>query len=192
MTGYVYAIECGDLVKIGFSTDPKKRLRILSTGAPEACKLIGYAEGTIRHETEIHFLAAKERVRGEWFRKGPVVSLFLSMLPKIEVPSARRPFRVVKLRGGSPCLPFASERVGWLVETARIYANALGISQSRVSTVIFNDGKRLRSLAEDGCDVGTKVFERSMQWFSDNWPDGTDWPHGVARPNLYPLQEAAQ
>ena len=52
---------------------------------------------------------------------------------------------------------------------------------SGISTKIFNDGKTLARVA-DGGDVTTGSFERARQWFSDNWPEGADWPNSVARP----------
>lgn len=30
-----------------------------------------------------------------------------------------------------------------------------------------------------------------MKWFSDNWPDGAEWPADVARPALTASPEAA-
>lgn len=57
-----------------------------------------------------------------------------------------------------------------------------------ISTRIFKDGKTLRRIA-DGGDVTTGNFEKALLWFSDNWPEGLEWPHGVARPA--PSSEAA-
>ena len=56
-----------------------------------------------------------------------------------------------------------------------------GLSRSRLSTLLFNDGKRLDRLAEGG-DLGTRQSKKAVDWLSDNWPDGADWPEGVARP----------
>lgn len=53
---------------------------------------------------------------------------------------------------------------------------------ARVSTLIFNDGKKLKAIAEQGVDLSTGKFEFAMQWFSTNWPDGAEWPADVDRP----------
>lgn len=86
MTGYVYAVQSGDAVKIGWAKDPVRRLAELNVGSPERHLLLGFARGTKEHERELHKLCAKERIRGEWFRKGRVVSLFLDHLPPPPVP----------------------------------------------------------------------------------------------------------
>ncbi|WP_229183950.1 hypothetical protein [Bradyrhizobium oropedii] len=72
------------------------------------------------------------------------------------------------------------------------YCAATGLSTSRVSTLIFNDGKRLDAIRE-GKDLYTSRFEHAMQWFSDRWPDdGKSWPLGVPRPAPTPAQSAHQ
>jgi hypothetical protein len=69
-----------------------------------------------------------------------------------------------------------------ILSAASAFAAAKELSESRVSTLVFNDGKRLKDLRENDRDIGTKIFARAMQWFSDNWPEGAAWPEGVARP----------
>ena len=64
---------------------------------------------------------------------------------------------------------------------ARAYCEARGLSLSRVSTIVFNDGKKLGAI-EDGADLNTIKFEQAMAWFSVNWPDGAVWPEDVPRP----------
>lgn len=68
-----------------------------------------------------------------------------------------------------------------------MFCEAKGLSRSRVSTIVFNGGGVLDRVAEGG-DVTTGNFERGIKWFSDNWPPGTGWPEGIARPEK---QEAA-
>jgi hypothetical protein len=70
------------------------------------------------------------------------------------------------------------EHIILLLET---YAAAIGRSDRRVSTVVFNRGGRIDSLRA-GADLTTRQAERAMQWFSANWPAGVDWPEGVPRP----------
>lgn len=84
MTGFVYAIESGDAVKIGFAKDPVRRLSELNVGAPGTHRLVGFARGSKRHEAEIHEICQAHRIRGEWFRKEGYVLLFLDRLPRHE------------------------------------------------------------------------------------------------------------
>lgn len=71
--------------------------------------------------------------------------------------------------------------IAQLLQLAEIYCTATGRSMARVSTLIFNDGKKFALLAR-GTDLNTRSFESAMQWFSDNWPADADWPEAVLRP----------
>lgn len=55
------------------------------------------------------------------------------------------------------------------------------VSDPRLSTIVFNDGGRIGELRAGG-DLGTRRYEKYMQWFSDHWPTEADWPKGVRRP----------
>lgn len=55
------------------------------------------------------------------------------------------------------------------------FAAATDRGASAVATEIFNDGKRWAVLTAGG-DLTTRTFEAAMQWLSDNWPEGADWP----------------
>jgi len=68
-----------------------------------------------------------------------------------------------------------------LLRVARAYAEIKAIPLSTVSSRVFDDGKKLKAL-EDGADISVGRFERALQWFSDNWPEG-DWPSDVPRPD---------
>lgn len=74
--------------------------------------------------------------------------------------------------------------------TTDCYAQALGIGRMRVSKIVLNRGSKLDDIAQGG-DLVTGTFERAMQWLSDHWPDGVEWPEKVPRP-LVSLQEAAE
>ena len=74
-----------------------------------------------------------------------------------------------------------------LIIVAGTYCASARRSRSRVSTIIFNDGKRLDRIA-DGADLTTTAWERAMQWLSDNWPEGLEWPAGVERPKVREVQ----
>ena len=77
--GYVYAIRCGDLVKIGFSKSPGIRIAQVLSGYPQAV-LVGRASGRRAHESDLFKLCAAQRVHREWFRVEGPVRLFVEML----------------------------------------------------------------------------------------------------------------
>lgn len=62
------------------------------------------------------------------------------------------------------------------------FAAARKLSRSRVSTIVFGDGRKLDLMHEQGADIRTRRFEAAMRWFSNNWPDGAAWPEAVPRP----------
>lgn len=63
------------------------------------------------------------------------------------------------------------------------YASAVGLSRSRISTIVLNRGSTLDSMAAGKADVTTGTFEKAMAWFSSNWPAGTEWPADIDRPS---------
>ncbi|WEO73208.1 hypothetical protein [Agrobacterium vitis] len=66
---------------------------------------------------------------------------------------------------------------------ADVYGAQRGISRKRVSTLVLNRGSKLDDIA-GGCDILTAIFERAMEWFSANWPEGAHWPDEVVRPGI--------
>lgn len=68
-----------------------------------------------------------------------------------------------------------------LLAVTDAFCAATGLSEARVSTRVFSGGRRIQQI-RDGGDVGTMSFERAMRWFSENWPEGAEWPAGVPRP----------
>lgn len=68
-----------------------------------------------------------------------------------------------------------------LLTLADAYCKARKLSRARVSTIVFNAGMALDRIAS-GKDLTTGSWERAMAWFSQNWPEGAEWPKGVKRP----------
>ncbi len=70
--GVVYFAGCKDMVKIGYTTDIKKRLSSLQTGAPFAITLLATVPAASpQDEKELHRKFKKYRIAGggaEWFR----------------------------------------------------------------------------------------------------------------------------
>lgn len=69
-----------------------------------------------------------------------------------------------------------------IICVADVYGRAMGIGRKRISTIVLKRGSKLDQIAK-GRDLMTEIFERAMQWFSDNWPDGAEWPRDVPRPS---------
>lgn len=68
-----------------------------------------------------------------------------------------------------------------LITVFDAYVAAGRVGRARLSTIVFGSGMRFDRILE-GSDVSTGTFERAMLWLSTNWPDGAEWPAGVARP----------
>lgn len=75
-----------------------------------------------------------------------------------------------------------------LLHVANLYAMAIKtrgrdgrVTLSGISTRIFGDGKTFARI-EAGGDLTTGNFERAMRWFSENWPEGAEWPKHINRP----------
>lgn len=71
-THYVYAIDDGHYVKIGYSLDPEKRLADLQVACPSELRLSAKIEcqrqsQAKRLEKQIHRACRQHHIRGEWF-----------------------------------------------------------------------------------------------------------------------------
>lgn len=77
-----------------------------------------------------------------------------------------------------------------LLTLARAYGEAEGVGLTTISSRVFNDGKKLDAIAAGG-DLYSGRLNKAVQWFSDNWPAGLDWPATVARPAPSTLAEAS-
>jgi hypothetical protein len=63
----IYAIYNGEHIKIGFSNNPKRRLKQLSTGSSLRLRLLTTFQGDKTLEKQIHQKHQKVRHNGEWF-----------------------------------------------------------------------------------------------------------------------------
>lgn len=93
----------------------------------------------------------------------------------------KNPRSTIDIAGFSPHVPVAMTLISQILAVADVFCSARRLSKARVSTLVFNDGKRLARLAE-GRDLNTGSYESAMAWFSSNWPSGTEWPAMVPRP----------
>jgi hypothetical protein len=65
--GYVYFVQGGPFIKIGWSLLLQNRIAALQTGNPYKLELLGAIPGSIDTEREIHERFKKYRAQGEWF-----------------------------------------------------------------------------------------------------------------------------
>jgi hypothetical protein len=67
--GYVYFVQAGPRgnIKIGWSTNVDKRLKMLQTACPAPLNLLHSEAGNGRDERGLHSRFHKARVTGEWF-----------------------------------------------------------------------------------------------------------------------------
>lgn len=102
MAGYIYLIECPHptafRVKIGFSSNPHKRLKSLQTGHAEDLQLLGYFEGTWREERELQKTLEAFQTRGEWFTFPRVFGIMLRALAEYRGYGSELLEEVVRLR----------------------------------------------------------------------------------------------
>lgn len=68
--GVVYFAMCADAmaVKIGYSCQPRARLRQLQLACPLPIGFIGTFRGSRELERALHERLSESRLRGEWFR----------------------------------------------------------------------------------------------------------------------------
>ena len=66
---YVYFIknESGKMVKIGYSKNPEKRLKMLERTLPMSLELVYFMPGSELREKRLHEKFSKYRIKGEWF-----------------------------------------------------------------------------------------------------------------------------
>jgi hypothetical protein len=72
--------------------------------------------------------------------------------------------------------------IAQLLTLVDAYRTATGTEDTTVSHRVFADSKKVGAL-RDGADITTGRFNAAVLWFSENWPDGAEWPAGVARPD---------
>ena len=78
--GWVYFMEMGDFIKIGWSTWPQNRRDALQAANPYDIIILGAFPGGIENEAHLHQVFAPLRTRGEWFRKSPGLLAYIAWL----------------------------------------------------------------------------------------------------------------
>lgn len=68
--GFVYYLSDGDHIKIGFTVNLERRLKVYRTHSAKPPELLGFHAGTIFDEKRLHKKFKDYRVRAEWFYPG--------------------------------------------------------------------------------------------------------------------------
>ena len=81
--GFIYFIEAGDFIKIGYTRSPVGRGIKMRTDNPLDLKLLHIEDGTFKREKLYHRHFAAIRKRGEWFHKAPDLLAFIEQRKRI-------------------------------------------------------------------------------------------------------------
>ncbi|HUO54932.1 MAG TPA: hypothetical protein VMU18_09335 [Rhodoblastus sp.] len=68
-----------------------------------------------------------------------------------------------------------------LLRVIDVYRSAAGVTDSTLSTRIFNEGMKVKRLRA-GADMNTRRVVVALRWLSSHWPEGVEWPEDVRRP----------
>lgn len=86
--GYIYIIGslADGVCKIGFSRNPKNRLKELQTGCPYKLTIFFMVEGNIPTEKKLHKKYSEYSTHGEWFRiEGDLKNIIENRLKNFEL-----------------------------------------------------------------------------------------------------------
>ena len=77
--GYIYFIQQGldGQIKIGYSQDPKDRLKTLQTSNPRELRLLLTLQGNEDYERKLHKQFERHKLKGEWFEPHEDVLIFI-------------------------------------------------------------------------------------------------------------------
>lgn len=68
-----------------------------------------------------------------------------------------------------------------LLTVVGAYRDATGLSDSRISTLFFGAGHRLKTIRAGG-DIGARQANSIIAAMAARWPEGREWPLGIPRP----------
>jgi hypothetical protein len=97
----IYAIGMdGDYIKFGYANRPEQRMKELQIGCPKTLELLGAVD--IEHKDEIFFHSAFSavRVRGEWFKREPVVEPVIRLMQDEALNQVQKRVRILDYLAG--------------------------------------------------------------------------------------------
>ena len=69
-----------------------------------------------------------------------------------------------------------------LLDLSRTFSDATKISPATVGKRALNDNTVFARLAAGDMGFNIRTYDRLVGWFSDNWPEDSEWPEGIERP----------
>jgi len=78
--GFTYFVRDGDVIKIGYSAHPARRINTLQSGIARPLEVLAVVGMEIADEFSLHQQFAHLRVRGEWFRAEPELIEFIESI----------------------------------------------------------------------------------------------------------------
>lgn len=159
MTGYIYAVECCQRIKIGYSKKPERRFSKIASDAPFPCQLLGYWSGDKAEELAIHEMFHHVREYGEWFNADAQLLAFVAENVMPTAKSSR------KVEPGHPLTEYAARTGRSITEIAKsasvsrmtLYRLVRGEQNARISLL------EQISAATDGEVPASAFLPRSKQ-----------------------------
>jgi hypothetical protein len=91
--GYVYFLQAFGRgpIKIGYSTNPRRRFSALRTASPEPLDLVATMPGDRNLELRLHEMFGSDRLHGEWFKDSLALCTLIEVLiaPDLDNPLHR-------------------------------------------------------------------------------------------------------
>lgn len=89
----IYFLKCNSYVKIGFTTNIKKRVSALDTAIPYNIQLLFWVDGNIEFEKTVHDIFSEWNHKKEWFKisEDRIIEIL-----KLEFPSLKLNFMNIK------------------------------------------------------------------------------------------------
>lgn len=72
-----------------------------------------------------------------------------------------------------------------------VYIDATSSTVSSVGKRLMGNSTMDRMLYSPHADIKAGTYDRAVQAFSNNWPEGVEWPDDIVRPEPQPVQSAA-
>lgn len=67
------------------------------------------------------------------------------------------------------------------IDLADAYLAATSTKEVTLSHRVFGDSKKLTAI-RNGADITVGRLNGAIEWFSENWPAGAEWPSSISRP----------
>lgn len=78
--GFIYIVGYSEFLKIGFTTNVRKRLSAIQSSLPIVLTTYCIFAGSLEQEQNLHIKFAEFKLRGEWFRQSPDLMTYIAEL----------------------------------------------------------------------------------------------------------------